>query len=115
MRAVELPPAFADARSPPARGVLHLQRSGSVADLLSRARGRAVVPADLAMTDRAWAWGIWLAGLLTLIALVLPTFGLVCPLLFLWWLAGLWHLSSDGESAPSGRGTCGRPWWRDIR
>jgi hypothetical protein len=68
------------------------------------------------MSGTRWAWAIWVAGLVLLILMAIPTLGFTLVLVCAWWVGGPFYVSKHGDVAPYWKPLrpC-RPWWRDIR
>jgi len=67
------------------------------------------------MTEKRWAWVIWLIGLLTLVLLAIPTLGFTLVFVVLWWIGGPFCITREGDVAPFWQPMApGRLWWRDI-
>jgi hypothetical protein len=68
------------------------------------------------MSEKLWAWVIWVIGLLLLILLAIPSLGFTVILIWAWWVGGPLYISKDGEVAPFWQPMKPRKlWWRDIR
>jgi hypothetical protein len=68
------------------------------------------------MTEKRWAWVIWVGGLLVLIGLALPTLGFTVPFAVLWWMSGPFYVSRQGDVAPFWKPMGpAKLWWRNIR
>lgn len=68
------------------------------------------------MTERAWAWAIWVSGILLIAVLAIPNLGFSLIFLCPWWVGGPFYINKDGEIGPHWRPM--KPeklWWREIR
>ena len=68
------------------------------------------------MSERLWAWVIWVLGFLFVILLAIPSSGFSIILIWVWWVGGPFYVSKDGEVAPFWQPMQPRKlWWRNIR
>ena len=68
------------------------------------------------MSERGWAWVIWISWLPVLLLLAVPTYGFTLVFVVLWWMWGPFYVSKEGDVAPYWDPPRPRKlWWRDIR
>jgi hypothetical protein len=70
------------------------------------------------MSERLWAWVLWLFIPVVLALLAVPTLGFTLVFLIYWWEGGPFYVSRED---PLKMGPCWDPprprklWWREIR
>jgi hypothetical protein len=70
------------------------------------------------MSERLWAWTIWLCCPVVLALLAIPTFGFTLVFLIPWWVGGPFYVSKEDCSEVGPYWDPPRPrklWWREIR
>jgi hypothetical protein len=68
------------------------------------------------VTERSWAWAIWVIGFLVIVFLAIPSLGFTLIFLWPWWVGGPFYVNNECEIGPYWRPM--KPeklWWRDIR